>query len=92
MTSQLWYSHIRPHLQGAGGWGVKDGPYRVPCPVARLPDCQRDTYQHRGHTTKNERELGPFGHKEAHPLRFVLSVRTELSRMGAYCVARTWQD
>src|SRR6267142_3147176 len=34
--------HTRPHLQGAGG-GMKDGPYRVPCPVARLPDCQRHT-------------------------------------------------
>ena len=26
------------------GWGMKDGPYRVPCPVARLPDCQRHTF------------------------------------------------
>jgi len=52
------------------GWS-----HRVPCPVARLPGHRSErgqgTFSIVDTERENGREHGPFGHKEAQPLRFV---------------------
>jgi hypothetical protein len=55
---------------GSEGWS-----HRVPCPVARLPGRRESTFSIHDMEPEDGREHGPFGHKEAQPLRFVGRVK-----------------